>query len=191
MNNTNIGDRVEKALNDYISEDITSALLNIFPILDLTAKKEYGGGVGSRIKSFLRKNEALISYISTGLVFKLPTFINLSHDKPKKERFEDVIYNKIRNNIVHEGTVNEMISFHNKNDLFISPDRWGLNNNHVLAFILCVILSEKNSDEFIKNNPDIKLRFGTFKINDLWGKRESFIEFIVFSDRGLKYEDFN
>lgn len=72
---TSIGKRVKKALIDYKEKDMTSALVNIMPVIDSTANKEYGGGVGNRIKLFIRNNEALINIIALGFLVKLPSFI--------------------------------------------------------------------------------------------------------------------
>ena len=110
---TPIGKRVKKALIDYKEKDMTSALVNIMPAIDATAKKEYGGGVGSRIKAFMRNNEGLINTIALGFFVTLPSFFYPG--KTKAVDFADIIYDNIRTYIVHEGEVGEMIEFNSEN----------------------------------------------------------------------------
>ncbi|HDS6155956.1 TPA: hypothetical protein QH323_005301 [Klebsiella pneumoniae] len=152
------------------------------PVIDSTANKEYGGGVGSRIKSFLRKNEALINIIALGMFVRLPSF--LYPGKTKSVDFADIIYDNIRTYIVHEGEVGEMIEFNSENKMTISLDKWNLSERHVLAFILCVIVSEENANEFIDGDDTINLNFGNFSVNDLWGRRLDLLHHIANNSKG-------
>ncbi|HBY4270157.1 TPA: hypothetical protein MIT95_26875 [Klebsiella pneumoniae] len=179
---TSIGKRVKKALIDYKEKDMTSALVNIMPAIDSTAKKEYGGGVGNRIKLFIRNNEALINIIALGFFVKLPSFIYPG--KTKSVDFADIIYDNIRTYIVHEGEVGEMINFTPENKLSFSLTKWNLSEGHVLAFILCVIISDKNANEFIAGDEVINLKFGNFSVNDLWGRRLDLLHHIANNSNG-------
>lgn len=179
---TSIGKRVKKALIDYKEKDMTSALVNIMPVIDSTANKEYGGGVGNRIKLFIRNNEALINIIALGFFVKLPSFIYPG--KTKSVDFADIIYDNIRTYIVHEGEVGEMINFTHENKLSFSLTKWNLSEGHVLAFILCVIISDKNANEFIAGDEIINLKFGNFSVNDLWGRRLDLLHHIANNSNG-------
>ncbi|MEC4755322.1 hypothetical protein [Klebsiella pneumoniae] len=179
---TSIGKRVKKALIDYKEKDMTSALVNIMPVIDSTANKEYGGGVGNRIKLFIRNNEALINIIALDFFVKLPSFIYPG--KTKSVDFADIIYDNIRTYIVHEGEVGEMINFTHENKLSFSLTKWNLSEGHVLAFILCVIISDKNANEFIAGDEIINLKFGNFSVNDLWGRRLDLLHHIANNSNG-------
>ncbi|EOV2102134.1 TPA: hypothetical protein ACYEM7_001956 [Klebsiella pneumoniae] len=179
---TSIGKLVKKALIDHKQNDMNSALINIMPAIDSTANKEYGGGVGHRIRSFIRKNEALISIIALGRFVILPKF--RYPGKTKSVDFADIIYDNIRTYIVHEGEVGEMIEFNHEKKLAISLTKWSLNENYVLAFILCVIVSDKNANEFIAEDVIINLNFGCFSVNDLWGRRLDLLHHIANNSNG-------
>lgn len=69
---TSIGKLVKKALIDHKQNDMNSALINIMPAIDSTANKEYGGGVGHRIRSFIRKTKlSLASLRLDALLYSL------------------------------------------------------------------------------------------------------------------------
>ncbi|HFD3343873.1 TPA: hypothetical protein ACMEYA_004232 [Klebsiella pneumoniae] len=181
---TTIGRMVKSSLVAYRQKDMISALINIMPAIDSTANKEYGGGVGFRIKSFFRKDEGLINFIAIGMLCLLPSF--LYPGKTKAVDFADILYDNIRTYIVHTGEVSEIISFNN-NNTFSFGTKWDLNEKHVLAFILCVIISEKNANEFIDGDEIINLNFGNFSVNDLWGRHDDLLHHIANNSKG-KYK---
>ncbi|MGP0745278.1 hypothetical protein ACAG08_25660, partial [Escherichia coli] len=80
--------------------------------------------------------------------------------------------------------VGEMIEFNHEKKLAISLTKWSLNENYVLAFILCVIVSDKNANEFIAEDVIINLNFGCFSVNDLWGRRLDLLHHIANNSNG-------
>jgi hypothetical protein len=63
--------RIQQCIEHIQKQDWEGALVNLFPALDKTSKKRRTkAGVAERIKAFLEEEEALISAVATGSVFK-------------------------------------------------------------------------------------------------------------------------
>jgi len=71
MDVTSISRRIEKSIEALAKKDYEDAFVQLFPAIDKTAKKRRSkGGVGTRIKSFISDEEALITAIATNNIIK-------------------------------------------------------------------------------------------------------------------------
>ena len=63
--------RLQQCVERLQRGDFEGALVNLFPAIDMTAKRRRPKkGVGARIRAFLEEEEALISAVATGNVLQ-------------------------------------------------------------------------------------------------------------------------
>jgi len=94
-NSTAISRRIESCINYANVQNYESALINLFPALDKTAKKRrHREGVGSRIKKFIADQEEIITAVSTRNIYKDIQINGIN--------FPEAIYKFGRTSISHE-----------------------------------------------------------------------------------------
>ncbi|HIE1445529.1 hypothetical protein [Serratia liquefaciens] len=167
-----IGRRVNSALTELIRKDYESSLIHYFPALDNTASKRYPNlGVGDRIREFIKKEEALISFLAVGEI--------ISGNLVNGVTFPQAMYKFGRTYIMHEGELSERIKINEKGWLFIGHDIWELPYQYLWGMCFAVILAEENKDEKAENNLTITIHSHEFELNSLWGKRNETLEFLA------------
>ena len=68
---SSISRRIQSCINYVSAGDYESAMVNFFPAIDKTAKRRRPkDGVGRRIRRFISDQEAIITAIATGHVFR-------------------------------------------------------------------------------------------------------------------------
>lgn len=157
--------RLQQCVVHLQGKDFEGALVNLFPAIDKTAKKRRPkDGVGARIKAFLVEEEALISAIATGNVFKNIRVEGIS--------ITDALYEFGRNPIAHEGELDPRLQFNDAGGLQIGKDKWNLPAGYIVGLCAAVIVAPENAYEKVDDSLVFTL-FGTpHKVNDLWGKKE-------------------
>jgi hypothetical protein len=158
--------RIQKCVEHLQQNDCESALVNLFPAIDKTAKKRRPkDGVGKRIKAFLQDEEVLITAVGTGNVFKGCSFDGKS--------FHDAIYDFGRTPIAHEGELDPRLTFNNNGGLQIGSNNWNLPISFIVGMSLAVIIARENKGERTLNELGIVIFGKQFALNDIWGKPEA------------------
>jgi hypothetical protein len=162
---SSIGKRIESSIKYAKSKDYESAMIHFFPALDKTAKKRRPkDGVGSRIRKFISDQEAIITAVATGNIFKNITVDGIS--------FPDAIYKFGRTSIVHEGELDKRLTFNDNGSLIIG-EVWNLPSTYVTALCISVMVVPENNQEFIDSPLAITIFKRQFPINELWGAEET------------------
>jgi hypothetical protein len=156
--------RIQQCIEHIQKQDWEGALVNLFPALDKTSKKRRTkAGVAERIKAFLEEEEALISAVATGSVFKGIHVNGVS--------ITDALYKFGRTSIAHEGELDPRLEFNNGGSLSIGQDKWSLPSGYIIGMSLAVVVAPENSTESV----DPKLEFNLFgephQLNSLWGEK--------------------
>jgi hypothetical protein len=159
-----ISRRIQQCVAHIQGRDWEGALVNLFPALDKTAKRRRpNAGVGVRIRAFLEEEEALISAVATGNVFK-----NIKVDGVS---ITDALYKFGRTSIAHEGELDPKLHFNEGGSLIIGNDRWDLPTGYIVGMCLAVVIAPENANESV----DAKIGFTLFgdrhQLNSLWGAR--------------------
>jgi hypothetical protein len=157
--------RIQQCFEHIQKRDWESALVNLFPALDKTAKKRRPkAGVGERMRAFLEEEEALISVIATGNLLKGVHTNGVS--------ITDALYKFGRTSIAHEGELDPRLEFNEGGSLLIGQDKWSLPTGYIVGMSLAVVVAPENSTESV----DAKLWFSLFgerhQLNSLWGQRQ-------------------
>lgn len=161
MNVTSISRRIEKSIEAFGKKDYEDAFVQLFPAIDKTAKKRRPrDGVGSRIKSFISDEEAIITAIATNNIIT-----NISIDGID---FPTALYKFGRTSIIHEGELDERLEINEQGNLRIGHV-WNLPATYIIGLIVAVIAAPENSGERIDENIGINLFGEQYKANDLWG----------------------
>ncbi|MCH4810441.1 hypothetical protein [Vreelandella neptunia] len=161
---TSVSRRIKKSIEAFSDKDYEGSFVHLFPAIDKTAKKRRSkDGVGSRIKSFISDEEALISGVATNNVFK---GINVDGVD-----FPTAIYKFGRTSIVHEGELDERLQINDGSGLQIGHV-WSLPPSYLTGFIVAVVLAPENAGEGIEKELSIQLFGQTYQLNELWGKVE-------------------
>ncbi len=169
---TAISRRIGQSLLSLKSKDYEGALVSLFPAVDKTAKKRLPkGGVGKRIRSFLKDEEVLITAIGMGMVHKNVIVGGMS--------VGDALYKFGRNPIIHEGELDPMLSFITKGQITMGPSGWKLPVDYIPALQLAVILAPENNQEEIPGNLGLNLYNQHFLVNDLWGNPAPIYEMLA------------
>lgn len=164
----------------FQGRDYEGALVNLFPAIDKTAKKRRPkAGVGSRVKAFLEEEEALISATATGNIFQ-----NMSVDGVT---ITDALYKFGRTPIAHEGELDPRLQFNATGSIEIGSKKWNLPSQYIFGLCIAVIAAPENAEEKVTENLQVTLFGQSFKVNDLWGKRDFVRQLICekFGDRNL------
>ena len=160
---TSISRCIDRSIAALQAKDFETAFIQLFPAVDKTAKKRRSkDGVGSRIKSFIRDEEAIISGIATSNVFKGIMVNDVD--------FPTAIYKFGRTSIVHEGELDERLQINEKGEIKIG-DVWNLPSSYITGIIMAVILSPENEREKMDNEYQIQLFENSYSANSLWGRR--------------------
>ena len=115
---SSVSRRLADCLQAHARGDYEGALVHFFPALDKVSKRRRPkDGVGARIRSFLSDEEALISAIATGNVFR-----NIQVDGVT---FPDAIYRFGRTSIAHEGELDRRLTISKDGSLSIG-EVWAL-----------------------------------------------------------------
>ncbi|WP_371396762.1 hypothetical protein [Fretibacter rubidus] len=129
--------RVVKAFYNYSEGDYESCALQLFPALDNTAKRRFGGGVGKRIKSFLSESSPMITFIATSNIMTLKIGV-----KPML----DILYDQVRTSIVHEGRVDANFTWTTDGSMRLSED--GANampHDFLFGMLISVLTAPENA----------------------------------------------
>jgi hypothetical protein len=172
--------RIQQCIERLQIGDYEGALVNLFPAIDKTGKKRRPKeGVGSRIRSFLKDEEVLITAVGMGNVFKNCSFDGIS--------FEDALYKFGRTPISHEGELDPRLKFNEKGGIQIGRDNWNLPSSYIVGMALAVIIAPENEGEHTQEGLGITIFDKRFALNDIWGKPDDVRSHIcgVFRDPGL------
>lgn len=157
--------RIEVALIRYSERRWEEALLNIFPAMDVTAKKRrQSSRVGDRFRAFVSDEEGLITSVSTGMYIAGNTFDGMT--------FPDALYKFGRNSIVHDAELDKRLTFNEKGHLTIGRDRWDLPVQYIFGLCIVTIVAPENALEQVSDDLSVTVFGDKHQVNDLWGKRE-------------------
>ena len=164
QSSSSISRRIAHCLAAYQSQDYETALIHYFPALDKVAKKRHhNAGVGERIRKFLKRDEALISAISTGNIFKDCTIDGLT--------FPQAIYKFGRTSVLHEGELDKRLKF-TTNSSWSIGEVWELPHTYILGLCIAVICAPECKDERIGTTDSLTIYGRTWTLDDLWGRRD-------------------
>ncbi|MGS0690641.1 hypothetical protein [Shewanella sp. 30m-9] len=179
---TGISRRIEQCIKHLQENDYEGALVNLFPVIDKTAKKRRPkAGVGLRIKSFLKDEEVLVTAVGTGNVFKGCNFDGMS--------FEDALYKFGRTSIAHEGELDPRLAFNQNGGMVIGKDNWNLPSGYIVGMTLAVITSPENIGERTTEGLGITIFERQFNLNDIWGQPEDVKKHICYKFRNSSLFD--
>ena len=168
---SSVSRRLADSLQAHARGDYEGALVHFFPALDKVAKRRRPKAtVGSRIRSFLSDEEALISAIATGNVLR-----NICVDGIT---FPDAIYQFGRTSIAHEGELDRRLTISNGGSLTIG-EIWALPSSYITALCIAVMAAPECAGERINGDATITLFGSTWHLNELWGAHERLKESIA------------
>jgi hypothetical protein len=157
--------RIQHCIGHMQARDWEGALVNLFPALDKTAKRRRPkAGVGERVRGFLEDEEALISAVATGNVFKGLYVDGVS--------VTDALYKFGRTAIAHEGELDPKLVFTEDGSLVIGKDGWALPVGYITGMTLAVVVAPENAHESIDANLSFKLFGLEHELGSLWGQRQ-------------------
>lgn len=164
--------RIQQCIEHIQKQDWEGALVNLFPALDKTAKKRRPkAGVGERIRAFLEEEEALISAIATGNVWKGIRIDGVS--------ITDALYRFGRTSIAHEGELDPRLQFNEGGSLVIGQEKWNLPTGYIVGMSLAVVVAPENSKESVDANLGFNLFGEQHQLNSLWGQRQKMQAFLA------------
>jgi hypothetical protein len=159
-----ISRRIAGCLDAAARKDYEASLVHFFPALDKTAKRRRPkDGVGSRIRKFVADEEAIISAIATGNVFRNIYVDGIS--------FPDAIYKFGRTAIAHEGELDRRLQITESNTLAIGTV-WSLPASYIHAMCIAVMAAPENAQERLATDGKVTLFNQEWRLNQLWGARE-------------------
>ena len=159
--NSSISRRIQSCINYANASNYESAMVNFFPALDKTAKRRRPkDGVGERIRRFISDQEAIITAVATGNVFR-NFFVN-------GVSFPEAIYKFGRTPIAHEGELDPRLTFNDAGDLQIGST-WNLPSSYITGLCVGVMVAQENTQEFINAPLSLTIFGHEFQINELWG----------------------
>lgn len=165
-----ISRRIEHCVRAIGARDYESALVNLFPAMDKTAKRRRPkDGVGSRIREFVRDEEGIISAIATTNILRN---INVNGID-----FPQAIYKFGRSAILHEGELDPRLQFNESGSLQIG-DVWNLPVPYITAMSVSVVVAPENANESLRHPPQLTVFDKTFNLNELWGQRNKIKQLI-------------
>lgn len=163
---TGVGRRIQQAILHQTNGEWESALVNLFPAIDKTAKlrRPMVKAVGDRIRGFFTDDEGFISLMATGNVF-----IGMEIDG---QTMPQVLYEFGRCSLLHEGELDPKLRF-NTSGLFSLGEVWNLPVSYISAMTLSVILAPENAGESIDFDAEIPIPIldERLRLSSLWGKR--------------------
>lgn len=158
---SSVSRRLAACLEAHSRGDFEGALVHFFPALDKVAKRRRPkDGVGARIRAFLSDEEALISAIATGNVFKGIQVDGVT--------FPDAIYRFGRTSIAHEGELDRRLRISKDGSLSIG-EVWSLPSSYITALCIAVMAAPECADEAIEGDAAITLFGRTWHLKELWG----------------------
>jgi len=158
---SSVSRRLAACFDAFESKDYEAALVHFFPALDKVAKRRRPReGVGSRIRSFLKDEEVLISAIATNNVFKGLVFDGVT--------FEEAIYKFGRTAIAHEGELDPRLQFVDGGSWSIGKV-WQLPSNYILGLCISVMVAPESKGERIASDARVTLFGREWELNHLWG----------------------
>lgn len=161
---SSVSRRIESSVEALGEKDYESAFIHLFPAIDKTAKKRRTmDGVGKRIKAFISDEEIIITAIASNNIFQ-----NISIDGVD---FPTALYNFGRTSIAHEGELDERLQINETGGIQIGHV-WNLPSSYITGLIVSVIGSPENIGEQVNDSLGVILFGESFKVNDIWGKKE-------------------
>ena len=158
---SSVSRRLASCFESYQRRDYEAALVHFFPALDKVAKRRRPkDGVGARIRSFLKDEEALISAIATGNVFRGAVFDGVT--------FEEAIYKFGRISIAHEGELDPKLKFVDGGGWSIG-EVWNLPSQYILGLCVAVMVAPESKGERIASRASVTLFGREWELNQLWG----------------------
>jgi hypothetical protein len=156
---------ISRRLEHLQAGDCEGALVDLFPAIDKTAKKRRPkAGVGARVRGFLEDEEALISAIGTGNVFRGILVNGIS--------ITDALYRFGRTSITHEGELDPRLEFNDSGKVEIGAKRWNLPSGYITGMCVAVIAAPENRSERVGDGLTVKLFDQSLRVNEIWGDRE-------------------
>lgn len=156
--------RLASCFDAYQRRDYESALVHFFPALDKVAKRRRPkDAVGTRIRSFLKDQEVLISAIGTGNVFKGVLFNGVS--------FEEAIYKFGRTSIAHEGELDARLQFVDGGSWSIG-EVWNLPTQYIFGLCIATMVAPECQNEWIATEGNVTIFGRNWGINQLWGAEQ-------------------
>lgn len=169
-NPTGTSRRLQQCFERLHMNDFEGALVQLFPAIDKTAKKRRPKeGVGSRIRSFLRDEEILISIVATGNAIRC-TIDGVD--------VADALYKFCRTSIAHEGELDPRLSFNQDGRMRLGFDKWNLPSEYIFGMALSVVIAPENVNEKIDGEICLNLFDKQFMVNDMWGRSDMIRDFI-------------
>lgn len=161
---TGISRRVDAAVRHLQAGNCESALVDLFPAIDKTAKKRRPkANVGARIRGFFEDEEALLSAVATGTTLSGITVDGLS--------LPNALYKFGRTPIAREGELDPRLQFDDSGGLEIGPQRWNLPSNYIAGMCIAVIVASENRGERAGEDLAVKVFGHQLRINDIWGDK--------------------
>lgn len=158
---SSVSRRLSDCLQAHSRGDFEGSLVHFFPALDKVSKRRRPkDGVGARIRSFLSDEEALISAIATGNIFKNISVQGVS--------FPDAIYKFGRTSIAHEGELDQRLTITHDGSLSIG-EVWALPSSYITAMCVAVMSAPECIGERISGNATITIFGNQWQLNELWG----------------------
>lgn len=150
--------------------NIEGALLNLFPAIDATAKLRYPKmKVGERFKQFLNDQETFIYFTATRNSMKNITVQGMT--------LADALYKYARNSIVHDGELENKISF--DSGTISMGKEWFLTHGFIVGMIASVAIARENKNEYIEPTGSLNVFGGAYTLNELWGREKHFADVIA------------
>lgn len=161
---SSVSRRLASCFDAYQRRDYEGALVHFFPALDKVAKRRRPkDGVGTRIRSFLKDQEVLISAIGTGNVFKGALFNGVT--------FEEAVYKFGRTAIAHEGELDARLQFVDGGSWSIG-EVWNLPTRYILGLCVGTMVAPECKGERIASEANITIFGRNWEINQLWGAEQ-------------------
>lgn len=174
--------RIESCIASYNQRDYESCLINLFPIIDSTAKKRRPSfGVGKRMRAFINDELSIITTIGMSATFVGGVFGSYS--------IPQVVYKLGRNSLIHDGSLDERLSISEDGSFTLSDDNFILPKAFIMGMMLAVISAKENKNEKLdRGDILIEICGKDININDLWGNRE-FVLFAIRQRFGDSFHD--
>ena len=167
-----IGDRVQEALQKFISSDYENAMVQIAIAIDATAKIKYSKKLrtGERFRKFIQENQEFILYVALGCG---PRFIFEGDGNMKfmhRGSLAQVVYKYVRNALLHEGEVSDDIVFRHGPVIGHEGDKFIVSSELIVGMLLSVIGDQKNASQKLKTEVTLNIAGKKIPVNSIWGR---------------------
>ncbi|WP_156665361.1 hypothetical protein [Rhodococcus phenolicus] len=178
-----VGRSVQKALDEWIADDVESAMLHACNAVDGTAKKAYPSlGVTARFKTFIRDNYDVFGRMGMPGIDPENTRFAVRHNGERwKMDIADVVYHIHRCTHGHGDELPdgfELVRYDPNSGL---PNRLigengsiRLSTSVIFGLLVVAITDPSNADQSIPLDYFLLLEHMKFFVHDWWGQRDEF-----------------